>query len=88
MESALESAGRHASSSGRSAGAHTGSQEAVQHQQSGGFALGQKEGQPLSMYFAQRKLLVNSSDSFRVFCAALTLLQVCFGLNVYFSNDE
>ena len=31
---------------------------------------------PLSVYFAQRKTVVNSSDSFRIFCAAVALLQV------------
>ena len=30
------------------------------------------------MYFAQRKLLVNSTESFRIFCAALALLHVRF----------
>lgn len=31
---------------------------------------------PLSVYFAQRKAVVNSGASFRIFCAAVALLQV------------
>lgn len=68
--------GRHASSSGRSGANRDTESQKLQQGQPFGFPLGQKEGLPLSMYFAQRKLLVNSSDSFRIFCAALALLQV------------
>lgn len=47
-----------------------------QQQTGQGFAMGLKEGTPLSIYFAHRKTLVNSTDSFRIFCAAVALLQV------------
>ena len=69
-------AGRFASSSRQSGSGP--SQEGGQNQQTARFALGQRQGMPLSVYFAQRKLLVNSTESFRIFCAALALLQVRF----------
>lgn len=69
MTGSLFLAGRFASSS------EGGGQEGAQ-QQTVNFALGQRQGMPLSLYFAQRKLLVNSTESFRIFCAALALLQV------------
>jgi len=41
-------------------------------------SLGEGTSMPLSVYFAHRKSLVNSTDSFRIFCAAVALLQVHF----------
>ena len=39
-------------------------------------ALAEQPKLPLSVYFAQRRQVVNSADSFRIFCSVAALLQV------------